>query len=206
MSQSSEESRSAIVAAAEKVFVEKGFAGASMSAIAREAGVTQSLIHYHFKSKQDLWLAVKAGLFTRYHEEQSKAFAEHPGTAELLEMSIRGYFRFLQRNPRFVRLMLWHALEAKAELSEAEMELGSELYSKGAQKIAEAQERGEIRSDMNPALIIHHFTSAAESWFAHQAWFCQACHDALPGEPGEELDEIVMESAVKLIMQGLRPR
>ena len=113
---------------------------------------------------------------------------------------------YTQRNPRFVRLMLWHSLEATGDLSEAEMELGSELYTKGAEKIGEAQARGEIREDISPALIIHHFTSAAESWFAHQAWFCQACHGALPGEPGEELDEIVMESAVKLIMDGLRPR
>ena len=95
---------------------------------------------------------------------------------------------------------------SRGDLSEAEMELGSELYTKGAEKIGEAQARGEIREDISPALIIHHFTSAAESWFAHQAWFCQACHGALPGEPGEELDEIVMESAVKLIMDGLRPR
>ena len=206
MSRSSEESRNSIIEAAEKVFVDRGFAGASMSAIAGVAGVTQSLIHYHFKSKQDLWIAVKQGLFERYHRELSKAFEELPGTAEMLELSIRNYFRFLERNPRFVRLMLWHALEVEGELSQSEMELGSDLYRNGAARIAQSQARGEIRDDMNPALIIHHLMSTAESCFARQAWFCAACHDALPGPPGEELDEAVLESAVKIIMEGLRPR
>ena len=51
--------RNAILDAAEAVFSERGFGDASMSGIAARGGVTQSLIHHHFGSKQALWRAVK---------------------------------------------------------------------------------------------------------------------------------------------------
>ena len=49
--------RAAIFEAAYDEFAEKGRSGASMRAIARRAGCTQSLVHHHFGSKNDLWEA-----------------------------------------------------------------------------------------------------------------------------------------------------
>jgi len=50
--------RLTILAAAEEVFSEKGFAEATISEIAREAGVTDSLIYRHFKGKEDLLFSI----------------------------------------------------------------------------------------------------------------------------------------------------
>lgn len=50
-----ERTRAAILDAAETVFAEAGFAGASVRAIAQRAGVNQPLIHYHFESKDRLY-------------------------------------------------------------------------------------------------------------------------------------------------------
>src|SRR5918997_1161023 len=49
------ERRRKILEAALRVFSEKGFGGASLRAIAREAGVTQPLIYWYFDSKEDLF-------------------------------------------------------------------------------------------------------------------------------------------------------
>ncbi len=64
-----EATRLAILDAAEAIFVEKGFAAASMSDIAARAVVTKSLIHHHFGSKEELWVEVKR----RSVEEYAKA-------------------------------------------------------------------------------------------------------------------------------------
>jgi len=53
-----EQTRAAILDAAETVFAEAGFAGASMRSIAQRAGVNQPLIHYHFESKDRLYAEV----------------------------------------------------------------------------------------------------------------------------------------------------
>jgi AcrR family transcriptional regulator len=49
------ETRESIVAAAIRVFAEKGFNGASLSGIAGEAGVTRGAIYWHFKNKEMLF-------------------------------------------------------------------------------------------------------------------------------------------------------
>src|SRR5215471_14076726 len=43
-----------ILDAAHAVFVRRGTAGARMQEIAREAGVNQALLHYYFRSKEQL--------------------------------------------------------------------------------------------------------------------------------------------------------
>lgn len=52
------DARDVILDAAEKVFSISGFDGTSMKAVAAEAGVAQSLLHYHYVSKEGLYLAV----------------------------------------------------------------------------------------------------------------------------------------------------
>ncbi|MFD2247452.1 TetR/AcrR family transcriptional regulator [Pontibacter ruber] len=52
MQQSTEEK---ILAAAAKVFMEKGMAGARMQDIADEAGINKALLHYYFRSKEKLF-------------------------------------------------------------------------------------------------------------------------------------------------------
>lgn len=48
-------SKNLILDTAEKLFAQKGYDGASMRAIAEKAGVAQGLIHYHCKTKEQLF-------------------------------------------------------------------------------------------------------------------------------------------------------
>lgn len=51
------ERRAQIVDALVRVMATTGYAGASVAAIAREAGLTPGLVHYHFGSKEEVLLA-----------------------------------------------------------------------------------------------------------------------------------------------------
>jgi len=64
----SAETKEKILAAAKKIFAEKGFSGARMCAIAELAGVNQALIHYHFSSKEMLYKT----LFHRFMGKDSE--------------------------------------------------------------------------------------------------------------------------------------
>lgn len=55
-----ESRQDAILDAAERVFAEAGYQGAAMREIAERAGVAQGLIHYHFKTKENLFEAMVA--------------------------------------------------------------------------------------------------------------------------------------------------
>lgn len=52
------ETREKLLRAAEKIFVQEGYAGAEMSKVAAMAGRTTGAIYAHFKSKEDIFLAL----------------------------------------------------------------------------------------------------------------------------------------------------
>lgn len=53
-----DETRRELVESAAKTFARRGFRGASLDEIAREAGYSTGAIYHHFKGKDDLFLAV----------------------------------------------------------------------------------------------------------------------------------------------------
>jgi AcrR family transcriptional regulator len=55
--QSAARTRERLLAAARRVFAERGFYGASLEAVAEEAGLTKGAVYSRFKSKADLFLA-----------------------------------------------------------------------------------------------------------------------------------------------------
>lgn len=79
-----------ILQAARRVFVRRGTAGARMQEIAEEAGVNQALLHYYFRSKDRLALAV-------FREVARRLI---PGVAEVLGSQVP----LEQKVERFVHL------------------------------------------------------------------------------------------------------
>jgi AcrR family transcriptional regulator len=72
--------RRGLLSAAEKLIVERGFAAASLAEIARAAGVSKGAIYHHFRSKDDLLLA----LLDEHFKERSGAvdrISAAPGAA-----------------------------------------------------------------------------------------------------------------------------
>ncbi|MEW9900934.1 TetR/AcrR family transcriptional regulator [Chitinivorax sp. PXF-14] len=59
------DTRSKILAAAGKVFAQKGYGGASLDAVAAEAGLTKGAIYWNFSSKADLFFALLDVRFKR---------------------------------------------------------------------------------------------------------------------------------------------
>ncbi len=54
-----EQTREAILDAAEQVFFQRGVSRASLEEIGRVAGVTRGAVYWHFKDKLDLFLAIE---------------------------------------------------------------------------------------------------------------------------------------------------
>ena len=61
MQQRSEETRSKIIETAIKLFSTRGFNAASVDDICKDAGISKGAFYHHFKSKQELFLALLDG-------------------------------------------------------------------------------------------------------------------------------------------------
>ena len=88
-----------ILETAEKLFLEKGFALTSTTEIARVAGCNQALVHYYFRTKENL--------FNSVFEKKVRLFAtgllqvDQPGISfeQKLKHMIEAHFDMLSANP-----------------------------------------------------------------------------------------------------------
>lgn len=95
--------------AAAQEFAELGYAGATTAGIARRAQVTQPLVHHHFGSKEGLFSAVVAELFTELQRELEATAAQAaergaPRVERLGEL-LRTLVRFSGTRPLLSRLI-----------------------------------------------------------------------------------------------------
>jgi TetR/AcrR family transcriptional regulator len=75
------ENERAILEAAEKVFAEAGFGGATMQLIADMAGLPKANLHYYFATKEDLYRRVVSRIFEVWLDAAS-SFDNAPGPVE----------------------------------------------------------------------------------------------------------------------------
>ncbi len=77
-----EENEKAILEAAEEVFAEYGFSGASTSRIAERAGIPKANLHYYFPTKEELYRRVIDNIFNIWLEAaNSLDDSDDPGQA-----------------------------------------------------------------------------------------------------------------------------
>jgi len=156
-----EASRNSILDGAEALFLERGFAGASMSEIAKASGVTKSLIHHHYGTKEALWAEVKRSRFMPYYDRQIRLLTQMAPSAEMVRESMQVYFRFLRDTPQMLRIMWWMLLDGDDGTSE----MADELRALGVARIREAQERGMLRRDIDPCHVLLGFAGLVQAWF-----------------------------------------
>jgi len=195
-----EATRAALLDAAEEVFLEKGLGDASVSEIARRAGITKSLVHHHFGSKEGLWQQVKQRRFMQYAERQMEMLTERPPDVQLVRESIQTYFRFLRDNPQIARLLAWMFLEGDSGQC---MDAERELTSAGVAKLREAQQAGRLRTDVDPRFMLFTFLGAAQHWFQEREHFC--CKFDAEDLPAD-VDEAYLADFLKIFMEGILPR
>jgi TetR/AcrR family transcriptional regulator len=187
--------RERILEAAHALFVDRGFAAVSMREIAAHSGVTKSLIHHHFGSKEALWELVKERAFAAYAESQEAELREaQEPDVDLLRNAVTRYFGFLQSNPEVVRLFAWTHLDEDQSCGR----IDAELVRLGAERVRQVQARGLLRQDVNPAHVVTMFVNACTQWFE-----ARAHHSQWPGvgDDAEYLDDFL-----KVFFEGLTPR
>jgi AcrR family transcriptional regulator len=88
-----------IVQAAEKVFIEKGLAGARMQEIADEAGINKALLHYYYRSKEKLFEVVFKLAFKNFVPNLLKAFDGQEDFFTKIEHFVTTYLNLIEKNP-----------------------------------------------------------------------------------------------------------
>jgi len=85
--------------AARRIFVLKGMDGARMQEIADEAGMNKALLHYYFRSKENLFKAVFKDIFTKFFSRIKDTLLSDASARDKLIVFIDNYIDMIQTNP-----------------------------------------------------------------------------------------------------------
>lgn len=86
--------RQALIDAATKLFARDGFDATTTASIGQRAGVTEPLIHYHFKNKDGLFAYILEAIFTEYFNRFDALPTNTATQFEQIENLIRFKFQF----------------------------------------------------------------------------------------------------------------
>ncbi len=199
--------RQQILQAAIEIFGRSSFDGASISDIARRAGVSEGTIYQYFKNKQDLFFSIP--------REKTKAFSVQldsylKGVVDAREKVRKFawyYLHFFRTNPDYARSLMLEMRVSKAFARSGSYKGVRRFTNQALAILKEGQEQGVFRRDVDLYLIRHLLLGILEHVVTR--WLLKGekedimlCHEQLSDLI---LNGITVHSASKTAEGGGRP-
>lgn len=96
----------AILEAAEREFLDKGYAASRTTEIARQAGVTHAMLHYYYRTKENLFDKVFDDKLRLLNQSFSMVFEQNLSFADKVRRAVETHFDFLAANPKLPSFLL----------------------------------------------------------------------------------------------------
>lgn len=167
---SAAEGATAILAAAQQLFAEKGFSAVSISEIAAAAKVSKANVFHHFQSKEGLYVAVLRDACT----DSRAAFAildSDQGTFEdRLRESVRHHMQRLMGDCNKAKIILRELIENRDNTAKllAEQVFGQD-FARFVEILRAGQKQQQLRADFDPAALAVLLFGANIFYFLHQS-------------------------------------
>ncbi|MDO6683081.1 MULTISPECIES: TetR/AcrR family transcriptional regulator [unclassified Oceanobacter] len=153
-----------ILAAAEQEFAAFGFKGASMREIANRAELPKANIHYYFKNKLGLYLAVLSDIIDLWDGTFSKTMNADDNPAEALPNYIRKKIEFSYQYPLASRIFATEIISGGPNLEDYFSNGYAEWFESRVEVFREWQRRGKISANIDPAHLIFLLWSSTQHY------------------------------------------
>jgi AcrR family transcriptional regulator len=141
-----------IVVAAESVLKRKGFDGASIDEIAKEARFTRRTVYQYFTTKEDLYYAVVTKDFLKLFSYLESELVRDNTGFEKIRRAGSAFYRYYMDYPDAIRLMNYAGYIKETARSGPGytkfQEINSTIFLKLAKTIEKGQADGSIRRDL----------------------------------------------------------
>lgn len=199
---SSEDRRTAIIDAAQKVFVEKGFYRTTTRELAEAAGVSEALLFKHFPNKEALYAAIQLSCSKEEGAKMHQLRSLEPSTSTLVFLVRDTISHVLGRQPEegkrsFLRLVL-RSLMDEGEFARLGIQEGPSHW---VQKVEQCMEAAKAAGDMADESL----PTSLGGWCVHHLIVGFVIH-LLPVDPVIDYrvsrDELV-DQAVSFCLRGI---
>jgi AcrR family transcriptional regulator len=136
-----------ILQAAEKEFLKKGYDGARTTSIAKEAGVTHAMLHYYFRTKEQLFEQIIDKKMSEITPMLTYLFGnEKLPLTERIKEAVSVHFDFIIDNPDLPRFLINEVLPNKERFKVLKSKIDNVLHSVEylQKEVDEAALRGEV--------------------------------------------------------------
>ncbi|GAB3477510.1 TetR/AcrR family transcriptional regulator [Nocardiopsis coralliicola] len=150
--------RAQLIGATVELVAERGYAGASLAAIAEHAGITKAAVLYHFRSKDALVEAAQQEVLRALVADVSAAI-EEAGTRGAPAAYVRSMIGHLREHPRHTRMIVESLVSGSGEHARAERWgpladlLASARAAAGAPPLADARTLAVITGGAIDAIV-----------------------------------------------------
>ncbi len=146
-----------ILKAAQTIFQEKGFKGATLREIADKAGVNKGSIHYYFKTKRRLFEAIFSVVFNQFHSRIQTMLEASMPLEKKIDLIVEQSMDLLLKNPDLPRFVL-HELHTSPDLFSAKelvRSQGGTTFSKFQQIVEQEKKESKVASIDTRHLLIN---------------------------------------------------
>lgn len=192
------QNESIILRAAEIEFARFGFKGASMNDIAQRAGLPKANIHYYFKNKLGLYLAVLKDIVALWDRSLNAFSAEDDPRAVLTEYIARKV-RFSREHPLASRIFATEMVGGAPHMKCYFNEEYSRWFDGRAEVFREWARQGKI----DPQVGVEHLIFLLWSSTQHYADFAVQINAALGKEEMSESDyQQAADTLTRIVLTG----
>ncbi len=138
--------------AARRIFILKGMEGARMQEIADEAGMNKALLHYYFRSKENLFKAVFKDIFSKFFSRVRGTLNSNITAKEKLMVFIDNYIDLIAANPYVPQFIINEINRDPKMLKSMMLESGAEPQMVLSMFLNEVQ--SNISSKIDPRHIV----------------------------------------------------
>ncbi|MDR3226935.1 MAG: TetR/AcrR family transcriptional regulator [Prevotellaceae bacterium] len=194
-----------ILQAAETVFFDKGYSGAKTTEIAKIAGVNHALLHYYFRTKENLFTKIFENKADFLLKTFKYSFETDLPFFEKIKIAIETHFDFIGTNPKMPMFILREVVSNKEKRDFIIEKIFPRAYGVLADMekiIAEEIAKGNISPIKPIDLMINIASLNVLSYIAAQVYF------GFDSENNDELNEFLLQrkkNNVDVILKSLQP-
>ena len=112
------DARARILKAALDEFSDKGFHHSTIDSMAERAGIAKGTVYRYFKTKEELFNALKDDTMTEFVEQAKRAVGQETEVLNILDRVIRSYLGFFEQNSAFFKVIIQEQRDFGREFSE----------------------------------------------------------------------------------------
>jgi AcrR family transcriptional regulator len=193
--------RRQILEAATRVFASRGYHGARVSDIAREAGIAYGLVYHYFRNKDEILDTIFAERWGAFLDVVEGIVAgTQPAAEKLRQLAALVLFAY-RRRPDWVKVLVFE-IQRSSRFSEPEqIEAVGRLFRAVARIVRVGQESGELRRDLDANVVCLAFIGALETMITSQVLGVMR----LP-EPSQAADDRTVAAVVTIFLDGIATR